>query len=253
MANGDAVVGTFVKLPGIDVIDALATADYDFVVVDLEHSSLDTATAFALVRHAAARGLAAIVRITEPAPEHVNRLLEQGAAGIQLSSVVRRATVTEARAACDYPPHGRRSVSLAQPAAGFGARPLADYLAEYAANPPLVVAQIETASTEDLLDDIAAAADVVFIGTTDLSVDLGHPGDGAHPAVAARVAEIAAATARAGRPLGAFAGSPAEAAELAAAGARYLLVGSDLALLGGAARASVTGTRSALSERLSNR
>lgn len=239
-------VGTFLKLPSLDVVDVVAAAGFDFVVVDLEHSVLDPRGALELVRHAAAAGLPALVRLAALDRDLVNRALEQGAAGIQLSTVRDEATSSALRRAATYPPAGTRSVSLAQPAAGFGARPLVDHLARSASEPPLLVGQIETAVTESPPADIAGALDVVFVGTTDLSVDLGRPGELGHPEVASRVADIAAATAAADRAFGAFANSAADIPALLGLGARYIIVGSDIALLGSASRAALADIRSAL-------
>jgi 4-hydroxy-2-oxoheptanedioate aldolase len=193
--------GVFVKLPSTEVIDLVAASGFSFAVVDLEHSQLSEADARALVRHARAVGLPALVRIPEPDRGLVNRLLEAGASGIQLSTVRSAGQVRAARSQMRYAPDGSRSISLAHPQAGYGATPLADYLAGQRAQPPLLVAQIETAESDDTLAEIAGAgADAIFIGTTDLSVDLGLDDE----RLTARVDEIAAAAAAAGLPLGAF-------------------------------------------------
>jgi 4-hydroxy-2-oxoheptanedioate aldolase len=164
-------VGTFVKLPALETIDVCA-ATLDFCVVDHEHSQLSEADVLRLVRHAAALRFPAVVRIPEVDRGLVNRLLEAGAAGIQLSSVRRVAEVEALRDAALYAPAGRRSISLGHPAARYGATPLRDYLA--GAERPLLVAQLETRETDDPLDEICAAgADVVFLGLTDLLVDCG--------------------------------------------------------------------------------
>lgn len=212
--------GLFLKLASTEVVDVVARAGWDFAVVDLEHSQLSEGDARALVRHAAAIGLPALVRIPEVDRGAVNRLLEAGAAGIQLSTVRRVAQVAALRSATRYAPTGTRSVSLSHPQAGYGATALADYLAEQAARPPLVVAQIETAETDDPLDDIMAARpDVAFVGVTDLTVDAGL--DAAR--VTARVEQVAAAAERAGVALGAFGLDDPRVV--------YDLASSDLALL----------------------
>ena len=193
--------GVFVKLSSTEVIDLAAAAGFQFAVVDLEHSQLSEGDARALVRHGRASKFPALVRIPEPDRGLVNRLLEAGAAGIQLSTVRSAADVHELRSQMSYAPDGARSISLAHPQAGYGASSLADYLAAQRAERPLLVAQIETAQTDDALDAIAAAApDVIFIGTTDLAVDLGLDDE----RVRARVDEIVAAARSAGVPLGAF-------------------------------------------------
>jgi 4-hydroxy-2-oxoheptanedioate aldolase len=194
--------GVFVKLPSAEVIDIVAAAGFSFAVVDLEHSQLSDQDARALVRHARAIGLPVLVRIPEPDRGVINRLLEAGADGVQLSTVRRAEQVRAARSYMRYAPDGSRSISLAHPQAGYGGTGLADYLATQRAQPPLLVAQIETAETDDTLADIAGAgADALFLGTTDLSVDLGLDDN----RLRARVDEVADAAAAAGLPLGAFA------------------------------------------------
>jgi 4-hydroxy-2-oxoheptanedioate aldolase len=111
--------------------------------------------------------------------------------------VRRSADVRALRDAALYAPDGSRSVSLSHSLADFGGTPLADYVA--GAPPPLLVAQIETATTDDPLDEIlAAGADVAFVGVTDLTVDYGFDAE----QVRARVDEIATAAGAAGVTLG---------------------------------------------------
>ena len=195
---GRRVRGTFVKLPSVEVIEVAAAA-LDFAVVDLEHSQLSEAEALRLVHHAWALGFPSLIRLHELDRALVNRALEAGAAGIQLSSVRAVAEVHALRDACLYAPGGSRSVSLAHSVAAFGAAGLAEYLGDV--EPPLLVIQIETAETEDPLDEIlAAGADVAFVGMTDLTVEYGF--DDAR--VGARVDEIAEAARRASITLGGF-------------------------------------------------
>jgi 4-hydroxy-2-oxoheptanedioate aldolase len=209
-------VGTFVKLPALESID-LCAASLDFCVVDYEHSQLAEGDVLRLVRHAAALKFPAVVRIPEVDRGLVNRLLEAGAAGLQLSSVRRADEVRALRDAALYAPEGRRSISLAHPAARYGATPLQDYIA--AVERPLLVAQLETRETDDPLEELCAAgADVIFLGLTDLLVDCGLDDDAAR----ARADEIAAAAERAGVVLGGFGADERF---------RYSVVSSDVALL----------------------
>ena len=207
------------KLASTEVVDMATASGLDFCVVDLEHSQLADHEAFRLVRHARALRFPALVRIAENDRGLVNRLLEAGADGIQLSTVRSAAQVEELRAACRYAPAGRRSISLNHPAARYGLVALADYVAAEGEG-PIVVAQIETAETEDTLEAVLAARpDVVFVGVVDLTVDLGLDRD----RVRARFDEIAGAAARADIPLGAYA--------LDDERVTYDLVASDLGLL----------------------
>jgi len=218
------VVGTFVKLPALESIEICAQS-LDFCVVDYEHSQLSEAEVLRLVRHAAAIDFAAVVRIPEVDRGLVNRLLEAGAAGVQLSSVRRVAEVQALASAVAYAPDGSRSISLAHPQAGYGAVPLREYLASSEA--PLVVIQLETRADDDPPVELCrAGADVAFLGLTDLLVDCGLD----DRVAGARADELAAAVAEAGIALGGFGAEERF---------RYAVVSSDVALL----REGVAGVR----------
>jgi 4-hydroxy-2-oxoheptanedioate aldolase len=240
LREGRVVWSTFVKLSDVEVVEVLYQSGLDAMVIDMEHSQLSDADARRLVRHAAGLGFPAMVRI--PAVDHgvINRLLEAGAAGIQLSSVTSRRQVEELLGACRYPPRGSRSASLAQPDAAYGVVPLPDYLGR---DGPFVVGQIESGATEEALPEVIAGLDVVFIGLTDLSVALGAPGRFGDPAVVERVAEVARSAGGDGGPaLGGWVPDVEAARTFADGRARYLTVGSDLSYLASAVRSASEAT-----------
>ncbi|MFV5994711.1 HpcH/HpaI aldolase family protein [Streptomyces sp. NPDC056231] len=235
LTAGKPAVGTFVKLASLDVVELAATAGFAFIVVDLEHSTLSERNAVDLVRHADACALAALVRVPEVDAAAVNRLLEAGAAGIQLSMLTRVTQAQALVAATRFAPAGRRSVSLANRAARFGAAPLGGFLRAEQDDPPVLVGQIETART-DPLPELVAALDVCFVGSTDLAVDLGLPTD---PAVLrAAVNRVNGAARSAGVAFGGWAPTRAAAADLGLDDAGYLVVGSDLQMLADGLRAT---------------
>ncbi len=215
---GKRVRGVFLKVPTTEVVDLVAGTGYDFAVVDLEHSQLAETDAFRLIRHGAVQGFPMLARVATADRGLVNRLLEAGATGIHLSTVRRVEEVRALRSACRYAPHGTRSISLTHPSGRYGGLSMRDYL-DAQGTGPLVVPQIETAETDDPLDAIAAAADILFIGPTDLSVDVELDAE----RVSARIDEIADAAETAGVPLGAFG--------LDDPRVRYDAVSSDLNLL----------------------
>lgn len=215
------VVGTFLKLPAIEAIE-MAAETLDFAVVDLEHSQLDELEARRLVRHAYALGFPAVVRLPLPDRDRVNRVLEAGAAGIQLSTVRSAATVRELRSAMRYGPAGTRSISLGQGPARYGETPLREFLDEQEPG-PLLIAQIETAATDDPLAEISAAGpDVLFVGPLDLEVDVGFDRD----RLRRRTDEIERAAAGAGVALG--------GAGIGRDAVTYDVIGSDVGALRGA-------------------
>ena len=230
-----AVLGTFVKLGRREVVEILALAGLDFAICDLEHSQITEAEAGHVIAAGKSCGLPIIVRVAHFDPGQINRLLEAGAAGIQLPQVQTRDQVAAFRAACKYPPEGARSVSLAQPAAGYGAEPLAEYLAR-SNREVFLVGQLETRELEQPLTSLIDGLDVAFIGSLDLTVDMGVPGKLEDPAVQNRLREIERAAAEANVLTGIYADSPARAAQAAAAGYRMIALSSDLGALAASAR-----------------
>lgn len=227
IASGDRLLGTFIKLATTDVLDMCAPL-LDLVVIDMEHSTLTEREAVVQLRHAHAIGLPALVRVSSVEPGLINRLLEAGATGIQLSML---ATVAERDAlfdACQYPPVGRRSVSLAHPTAQFGAMTLAEYLAAERADRPFLVGQIESDVVGELTE-LVGGLDVAFVGTTDLAVSRGL--SAADGSLADAVLEVGHAASEAG--IG-FGGWAAELGAVSGAGlddAVMVLLGSDLQIL----------------------
>ncbi|MFF5261934.1 HpcH/HpaI aldolase/citrate lyase family protein [Actinomadura viridis] len=236
LREGRLLTGTFVKLPAPDVVEICALAGFDFVVIDLEHSTLAETDAIGLVRHADRCGLPALVRVPEVDAPLLCRLLENGAAGFQLSMLSTAAQAWDLVRATRFAPAGDRSVSLANRAAGFGlAVPgapgpsaLDTLLSAERDQPPLLVGQIETAVDEPW-ESVIGDLDVAFVGVTDLAVSLEAEPGGERLRTA--VAEIRDAAVRCGVAFGGWAPSRAAAPAQGLAGAGYLVTGSDLQIL----------------------
>jgi 4-hydroxy-2-oxoheptanedioate aldolase len=246
LRNGGSAVGCFVKLGVREAIDAVKGSGFDFALIDFEHSQLGEETARGLAAHAHALGLPTVVRMPALDPPVINRFLEAGVSGIQLSMLRSNAQRDGLTAATRYSPHGTRSLSTAHPMAGYGSVPVREYLDDQASDPPLLVGQIETAATVDPLTEIVAGLDVVFAGTADLSADMGHPGDPAHSDVQARLSDMAAAASAADAAFGGWIGTAPALPVLTAGGATYIVVGSDLQILRGGLESLATEVRAML-------
>jgi 2-keto-3-deoxy-L-rhamnonate aldolase RhmA len=228
--NARPVIGTFVKLGRREVIEILALAGLDFAICDLEHSQITEQETGNLITAGRACAMPVIVRVAHFDPGQLNRVLEAGAAGIQLPQMQTVKQISAFRSACKYPPEGSRSVSLAQPAAGYGSEPLPDYL-HRSNQEVLLVGQLESKELEKPVNTLIQGLDVAFIGSLDLTVDMGAPGKFDDPAVQERVREVEQAAATAGVHLGIYADSPARAAEAIARGYRMIALSSDLGAL----------------------
>jgi 2-keto-3-deoxy-L-rhamnonate aldolase RhmA len=225
-----AAIGTFLKLPRPEVVAILALSGYDFAICDLEHSQITAGEWRDVLQAGRAEGLPVVVRVPDLDRGLINRVLEAGAAGVQLPRTATAADSDTLASFMRYPPTGTRSMSQAQPAARYGAEPLVDYI-ERANSEALAVGQFETADLADNLDAAVAPLDVAFIGSLDLSIAAGHPGRPGAPEVTALIDRVAAAARRTGRHLGVFAGTAEAARTALAAGYRYVAVSADLSML----------------------
>ena len=91
-----------------------------------------------------------------------------------------------------YPPEGMRGVAAPR-AADFGLTvPLDEYI-NLANEQTLIIAQVETIEALDNLDDILGVEeiDVLFLGPTDLSTNMGLCGKLDHPKVKATISKLA--------------------------------------------------------------
>lgn len=234
---GDCVYGIFVFSPDPAHTEIAGLAGFDFAIVDMEHAPLGFRDIQNHVRAATAAGISAVVRVADDAPQTVARLLDLGVAGIVFPHVGLSSERTVAAVeAMRYAPAGARPACTGVPAADYGLRPFADYVA-HANAASLAIGLLEDAAVVDRLDDVLSTVrlDVVLPGPGDLAASLGLPGELTHPRVRAEVDRIvAAAEARPGTHIGAYVNTPEEAVAWRERGARFIAYSIDYKILGAA-------------------
>lgn len=233
-------LGTFViESPVPATVAALALAGFDFVVLDMEHSTVDFARLELLIAASQAAGLATLVRPWGEDTGLIGKVLDMGANGIMVPHVDSperaRAVVEQAR----YAPQGSR-----------GLCPLTKYdaLAEplQALNESTyVVIQIEGRKALGQMAAIAAVAgiDAVFVGPYDLAMSMGVPPGSAQVFAAAQ--KLAGSVPH-GPTLGIYIDDPAKCADWAARRFALQVVSFDGRMLSNGARSVVTQARQGL-------
>jgi 4-hydroxy-2-oxoheptanedioate aldolase len=241
LAAGESVVGSFVRLGCAESVEVCAHAGFDFVVVDTEHSPLGDDVVANLVRAADAAGIPALVRSVDTQPERLGRLLECAPVGVHLPQIRDVDHAAQAISATKYAPEGTRGLATGR-GSGFGLRMNLEQYVETANQEGMVVLQVETADALDEIDRIARlpGCDVIFLGLTDLTVDLGIAGDYTHPSIERALAKARSAAEDAGVALGAPAASLDMARSLRQQGVRYV-TSNDIRLLSDAAVAFTEG------------
>lgn len=246
LRDGERLLGTFVKSRNPVIAETLATAGYDFVVADLEHSSLSAGEVEGIVRACDGHHVPVIARIPATWLFLCGALLDVGVTGIQVSDVSSAGVAAAVRAAAHYPPVGDRSLSLSTRAALFGAVPAAEHVGSSLAR-TVLIGQIESRAGLAALPEILESGvfDGLFFGPTDMAVALGHPGDPGHPDVAGALRSAAELITRHGTPLGIFCATADEAARWAARGLTLLAMSTDLGMLRAAAISMLEQLRTA--------
>jgi 2-keto-3-deoxy-L-rhamnonate aldolase RhmA len=239
---GGPCFGPFLKLPRPEVVDLLALAGFDFVIVDMEHGQISELEARTVLHACNAAGLPAVVRLPDFSSGIVNRLLEAGAVGIQAPKVRGRADAERLRAMMHFPPEGVRSIGLANAWAGYGSVPIPKII-EQANARSIVIGMFETKEVEEPIDAVMKPLDVVFIGPVDLTIEFGLPSD--HPDVLAHVKKIEDAAGRTNTVLGTAVSNPQQALSVAARGYRFIGLSNDVSMLGGAAKQLVAAVKEA--------
>jgi 2-keto-3-deoxy-L-rhamnonate aldolase RhmA len=208
LAAGEAAFGCFVRTAEPQLIEYVGMLGWDFLVFDAEHGSLQPREVEDLCRAVEPRGTTPIVRVTTNDAPTILRYLDTGAHGVHVPWVNSAAEVERAVRAVKYAPRGTRGLAGSR-ASEWGLRePIGQYV-QRANRETLVVIQVETQDAVDAIDDYLKVdgVDVLFLGPTDLSQSLGHPGDLGHPDVLAALDRVADAVIGSGVTLGIYAGS----------------------------------------------
>lgn len=246
--NGEPRLGLFVKTPAPQIIEAVAHADLDFIVLDGEHGPFGAQELDLCILAARASAVPILVRVREPSNAGVLEVLDMGAAGVIAPHIASAEVAQRFVAACRYQGGGRGFSGLSRPSR-YGQLP-ADQYQRASDEATIIIAQIEDAAGVDHVAEIAAVEelDALFVGRADLAVSLGADSI-THPDVAAAVGKILTAGQQSGKATGIFLPTPAETAQFHELGASLFAIGTDQSLLidtvAATARAFRTATGSA--------
>lgn len=239
LGAGEVALGAGLRQArGVDIGRIMRTCGYDWLFIDMEHNAMSVDDAVAISIAAADAGIAPIVRVPDLAHHHATRVLDGGAQGIIVPHVETAADARRVVANCTYPPAGHRSVSSALPQVGFDAVPLAEACAAINAS-TLITVMLETPGAIENAEEIAAVPGlhVLFIGTSDLTMEMGIPGEVGHARIVAAYQRVLAAAGRHGLFVGmGGVGDVALMRRYIDMGVRLVLAGSDLSFMMAAAR-----------------
>lgn len=235
--SGDKpLFGLWMGIPDTTVAEIGAGAGFDWVLVDAEHGPFDLKSIMAHLQAIAPYSVSPIVRPVEGRTALIKQLLDIGAQTLLIPMVD---TVEQARQlvkAAYYPPAGIRGLGTSMARAANWNR-TQNYL-QKANDEICIIVQIETVMALNNIEEIVAVegVDAVFIGPSDLSASMGHIGNPGHPEVVDAIQRAFQIVLAAGKQPGVLAVTKDLALAYVKAGARFVGVGVDAALLANATK-----------------
>lgn len=236
LQEGRQQIGLWNTLVGNTVPEALAGLDYDWVVLDTEHSPAEVTDVLPAVQAMAmAEATTVVVRPDWNDPVKIKRFLDFGVQTLLIPYVNSREEAEAAVRAMHYPPRGMRGVAGITRATRYGR--IGNYTATASEEICLLI-QIETVEALARLEEIAGVdgVDGVFLGPSDISTSMGFPGQPGHPEVRKEILRAIDRIRAVGKPAGILTLDPAFARECIDRGTTFTAVGVDIALLLKAAR-----------------
>jgi len=183
LISNELTIGSWLTLPSTAIAEIMCNAGFDWLVVDLEHTTISLEQAGEMIRTIELSGSSSLVRLTSNDENQIKRVMDAGAQGIVVPMVKSATDAKRAVSATRYPPLGTRGVGLAR-AQEYGAK-FEEYLAWQSDINfgPVVVVQIEHVDAVANLKEIlnVDGVDAFIIGPYDLSCSMGIPGEFDNP------------------------------------------------------------------------
>lgn len=196
-----ASIGSWLTIGDETTAEILSTSGFEWIVIDMEHSSLSMGDVGRLVRVVDAGSAVPFVRVPGLQPELVKRVLDAGALGVVFPDIRSAREADIAVKSTRYQPAGVRGVGLAR-AQKYG-RGFNEYFRDLAPNLTVIV-QVESAEALAELPKILSVegVDAVMVGPYDLSCSLGIPGEFDSPVYKAALESILTLTVESNVPVG---------------------------------------------------
>ena len=233
------------------VVEMYQETGYDLVLIDREHTALNSETMLEQIRMARALGIPCMVRAADSSYHEACRFLDQGADGIFMPRIHSRQEAENFIRSVKYPPLGLRGLGASTcPACKYmGWKKVRDMVEFF--NENLVVGiQIETAGALADLDGILSVPgiDVAVVGNDDLSMGMGIVGELDNPKYIEAVMKMIGACERHGVLPGIACGDPVRLRFWHDRGMRFFWSAADVCLMWDAASIQMSNIRKALND-----
>jgi len=182
LRNRERLFAGWVSYAHPSITETMARAGFDFIAIDMEHSTITVEQAQRIVAACQGEGTLCLPRPVSHSNDWIKPLLESGADGLIVQMVNTSAEVENLLSHVKYPPKGRRSFGVNR-AQGYGFD-FNSYIQTWNENSTFII-QVESIEAVENIDQLLDFEDVdaVMVGPYDISGSLGVPGQTSHPDV----------------------------------------------------------------------
>jgi len=176
LKNNQLTIGSWIMMNDPMSVEVMALAGFEWLVVDIEHTSIDLQTAQNLIRTIQANDMKALVRVSKNEEVIIKKVLDMGADGIVVPMICSKEDAMQSVNYAKYPPQGKRGIGLYR-ASGYGTK-FEDYK-NWVNDELVIIAQIEHIEAVNNIDEILKVdgIDGTLIGPYDLSGSMQYPGE----------------------------------------------------------------------------
>ena len=170
--SNSTAFGCWLKVPSSITAEIAALSGFDYVCIDMQHGFSDRNDLIPMLQAIQPHSPRAIVRVPGNDPSVIGWALDAGATGVIVPLVNSAEEAERAVRACLYPPMGNRSMGPTRAVRVFG-----DEYVQGVKSSIQCLPMIETIEALNNLDSILSVegVDAIYVGPSDLSVNLGLP------------------------------------------------------------------------------
>ena len=170
--SDDTAFGCWLKVPSSVTAEVAALSGFDYVCIDMQHGFSDRNDLIPMLQAIQPHTPRAIVRVPSNEPSVIGWALDAGATGVIVPLVNSAEEAEKAVKACLYPSKGNRSMGPTRAERVFG-----EEYVQGVGDSIQCLPMIETLDALNNLESILSVdgVDSIYVGPSDLSVNLGLP------------------------------------------------------------------------------
>lgn len=228
----ERLFGGWVSYAHPSITETFARAGFDFMAIDMEHSTISLAEAQRIIAASQSENVPCLPRPVSHSNDYIKPLLESGADGILIQMVNTPAELETLIGHVKYPPIGHRSYGVNR--AHMYGFDFDEYITSWNETSSFMI-QVESVEAVNNIEKLVNHEEVdgVMVGPYDISGSLGVPGQTSHPKVIEASRTVIAACKRYGKSCGTQVSeaTPDGVKSLFDLGYTYAILGSDLFVL----------------------